>query len=85
MAPRRKVEFDIDKAIAAAHGRHGGFIRAAKLSKARRIEIAKTAAAASGGWPKGKKRGPSPMKGRTLARRKAAGAGANTSAATRTG
>lgn len=68
MAPRRRVDFDIDKAIAAAHGRHGGYIRASRLTRAERVEIARAAGKVSGGWPKGKKRGPSPLRGRKVTR-----------------
>jgi len=73
MAPRRST---LDKALAtaaaAAFGQWGGHARAAKLSAAKRSAIAKKAGLASGGWPKGKKRGPSPLTGRTVVGRKKA-------------
>ena len=66
MAPR--IKFDLKTALAAVHGQHGGYVRAARLTQAERIAIARKAGKASGGWPKGKKRGPSPLKGRTVTR-----------------
>lgn len=63
-----RIKFDIDKAIAAAHGQHGGYIGASRLTKAERVERARKAGRASGGWPKGKKRGPSPLRGRKVTR-----------------
>jgi len=69
MAPRRST---LDKALAsaaaAAFGSWGGRARAASLSAKRRVEIATAAGKASGGWPKGKKRGASPLKGRKVTR-----------------
>lgn len=66
MAPR--IKFDVKTAMQAVHGRHGGYVRAARLTKAQRSAIAAKAGKASGGWPKGKKRGPSPLKGRKVSR-----------------
>ena len=42
----------------------GGKARAENLSSKERSAIARKAGKASGGWPKGKKRGPSPLRGR---------------------
>jgi len=65
MAPRK---FDLAKARQASFGMLGGQVRAANLTKAERVAIATKAGQASGGWPKGKKRGPSPLKGRKVTR-----------------
>ena len=66
MAPR--IKFNVEKEVAAVHRRHGGYARAAALTKAERSAIASKAGKASGGWPKGKKRGPSPLRGRKVTR-----------------
>lgn len=51
---------------AAMLGRRGGEARARALTPAERSEIARKAGRASkgGGWPKGRKRGTSPLKGK---------------------
>jgi len=68
MAPR--LNKAIVTAVMAAIGSRGGHARAAALSPRRRKQIARQAGLAStgGGWPKGKKRGPSPLKGRKVTR-----------------
>ena len=67
MAPR--IEKTIVAAVMAQVGRKGGLARAKSLTKAERIAIARKGGKAGGkGWPKGKKRGPSPLKGRKVAR-----------------
>jgi len=56
MAPRNREVIDVN-AAAAALGQRGGFASAKSLTKAERIARARKAGKASGGWPKGKKRG----------------------------
>ena len=67
MAPRNTHKH-ITSAIAAALGQRGGHARAAALSATERSAIARKAGKASKGWPKGKKRGASPLKGRKVTR-----------------
>jgi hypothetical protein len=68
MAPR--IKKSIVTAVMAAIGQLGGQATAASMTQAQRTARAKKAGLASrgGGWPKGKKRGPSPLKGRKVTR-----------------
>lgn len=56
---------------AVSLGRLGGTARASALTPAQRSEIARKAGE-KGGWPKGTKRGPSPLKGQKRGPRKPA-------------
>jgi len=66
MAPR--ISKATIAAVLAAVGQRGGEARAKALTAKQRSAIARKAGKA-GGWPKGKKRGASPLKGRKVVKR----------------